>query len=302
MTRKKMTVLGIQDKKRLGHPISMVTAYDYPSALAADRAGLDTILVGDSLGMVVLGYDSTVPVTMDEMLHHCKAVRRGAQYAYLIGDMPFMSYQADAAEAVRNAGRFLKEAGMDAIKLEGGREVAPTIRAITHAGIPVVGHIGLTPQSVGKLGGYRVQGKTAADAQRLLEDALAVQEAGGIMIVLEMVPDRVAARISKKLRIPTIGIGAGVGCDGQVLVLHDLLGLFDKFTPKFVKQYAHLFAEMEQALGAYREEVEQRSFPTCEESFAIDDAEWKSWVGDPSNDGPGGPEDEPAWAGMLVGC
>jgi 3-methyl-2-oxobutanoate hydroxymethyltransferase len=302
MTRKKTTILGIQEKKRLGQPITMVTAYDYPSALAADRAGLDTILVGDSLGMVVLGYDSTVPVTMEDMLHHCKAVRRGAQYAYLIGDMPFMSYQADPAEAVRNAGRFLQEAGMDAVKLEGGREVAPTIRAISNAGITVVGHIGLTPQSAGKLGGYRVQGKTAHDAQRLLEDARAVQEAGAAMLVLEMVPDRVAARLSKKLRIPTIGIGAGVGCDGQVLVLHDLLGLFDKFTPKFVKQYAHLFADMETALGEYREDVEQRRFPTCEQAFPIEDAEWESWVGDHFNGGQQGPEDEPAWAGQLVGC
>ncbi len=302
MTRKKVTILGIQEKKRAGQPITMITAYDYPSALAADRAGLDTILVGDSLGMVVLGYESTVSVTMEEMLHHCKAVRRGAQYAYLIGDMPFMSYQADAAEAVRNAGRFLKEAGMDAVKLEGGREMVGIIRAIGNAGITVVGHIGLTPQSAGKLGGYRVQGKTSADAQRLLEDALAVQEAGAAMIVLEMVPDRVAARISKKLRIPTIGIGAGGGCDGQVLVLHDLLGLFDKFTPKFVKQYAHVFPEMEQALATYRQDVEQRRFPTCEQSFPIEDAEWEAWVGERSNGGPRGPEDEPAWAGQLVGC
>ena len=301
MTRKKMTILGIQEKKRLGQPITMVTAYDYPSALAADRAGLDTILVGDSLGMVVLGYDSTVPVTMEDMIHHCKAVRRGAQVAYLIGDMPFMSYQADAAEAVRNAGRFLKEAGMDAVKLEGGREVAPVIRAISNAGITVVGHIGLTPQSVGKLGGYRLQGKTAHDAQRLLDDALAVEEAGGAMLVLEMVPDRVAARLSRKLRIPTIGIGAGGGCDGQVLVLHDLVGLFDKFTPKFVKQYAHLYADMEKALGEYREDVEQRRFPTCEHAFPIEDAEWASWVGDRSGDGSQGAEDEPAWAGQLVG-
>lgn len=302
MTRKKMTILGIQEKKRQGRPITMVTAYDYPSALAADRAGLDTLLVGDSLGMVVLGYDSTVPVTMEDMIHHCKAVRRGAQYAYLIGDMPFMSYQADSAEAVRNAGRFLKEAGMDAVKLEGGAEVAPIIRAISNAGITVIGHIGLTPQSAGKLGGYRVQGKTAADAQRLLDDALAVEAAGAAMIVLEMVPDRVAARISKKLRIPTIGIGAGGGCDGQVLVMHDLLGLYDKFTPKFVKQYAHLFAEMEQAFGVYREDVEQRRFPLCEQSFVMEDAEWEAWVGGHSNGDARGPEDEPAWAGQLVGC
>ncbi len=279
MTRKKMTILALQDKKARGEPITMVTAYDYPSALAADRAGIDTILVGDSLGMVVLGYDSTVPVTMDEMIHHCKAVRRGAQYAWLIGDMPFMSYQAERSEAIRNAGRFLKEAGMDAVKLEGGRQMADTVRAITDAGIMVVGHIGLTPQSSAQLGGYRVQGKTAADAQRLLEDALALQEAGAVMVVLEMVPDRVAARISQALRIPTIGIGAGGGCDGQVLVLHDLLGLFDRFTPKFAKRYAELFPQMEAALAAYREEVLNRRFPSAEHSFPIEDAEWEALVG-----------------------
>lgn len=277
MTRKKMTILALQDKKTRGEPITMVTAYDYPGALAADRAGMDTILVGDSLGMVVLGYDSTVSVTMDEMIHHCKAVRRGAQYAWLIGDMPFLSYQADRAEAVRNAGRFLKEGGMDAIKLEGGRAVADTVRAITHAGITVVGHIGLTPQSAAQLGGYRVQGKTAADAQRLLEDALALQEAGATMLVLEMVPDRVAARISQALRVPTIGIGAGAGCDGQVLVLHDLLGIFDRFTPKFVKKYAALFTEMEHALTEYRDDVVARRFPDTEHAFPMDEAEWEKW-------------------------
>lgn len=279
MTRKKMTILALHEKKVRGEPITMVTAYDYPSALAADRAGLDTILVGDSLGMVVLGYDSTVPVTMDEMLHHCKAVRRGAEYAYLIGDMPFMSYQADRAEAVRNAGRFVKEAGMDAVKLEGGRPMADTVRAITDAGIMVVGHIGLTPQSSAQLGGYRVQGKTAADAQRLLEDALALQAAGAVMLVLEMMPDRVAQRISQALRIPTIGIGAGVGCDGQVLVLHDLLGIFDRFTPKFVKKYAELFPQMEAALAAYRDDVAARRFPDDEHSFVMDEAELGKWIG-----------------------
>ncbi len=277
MSRKKMTILALHEKKARGEPITMVTAYDYPSALAADRAGIDSILVGDSLGMVVLGYDSTVPVTMDEMIHHCKAVRRGAQYAWLIGDMPFMSYQADRAEAVRNAGRFLKEGGMDAVKLEGGRQMAETVRAITDAGIMVVGHIGLTPQSSAQLSGYRVQGKTAADAQRLLEDALALQEAGAVMLVLEMVPDRVAARISQALRIPTIGIGAGAGCDGQVLVLHDLLGLFDRFTPKFVKKYAELFPQMEAALAAYRDDVVNRRFPDAEHSFAMEEAEWERW-------------------------
>ncbi|MCX7669011.1 MAG: 3-methyl-2-oxobutanoate hydroxymethyltransferase [Anaerolineae bacterium] len=255
----------------------MVTAYDYPSALAADRAGLDSILVGDSLGMVVLGYDSTVPVTMDEMVHHCRAVRRGAQYAFLIGDLPFMSYQADRAEAVRNAGRLVKEGGMDAVKLEGGRAMADTVAAIVAAGILVVGHIGLTPQSSASLGGYRVQGKTAADAQRLLEDAEALQEAGASLLVLEMVPDRVATAISRRLRIPTIGIGAGAGCDGQVLVLHDLLGLFDRFTPRFVRRYADLFAEMERALAAYRDDVIARRFPATEHAFPMDEAEWEEW-------------------------
>jgi 3-methyl-2-oxobutanoate hydroxymethyltransferase len=278
MTRKKVTILALQEKKARGEPITMVTAYDYPSALAADRADIDCLLVGDSLGMVVLGYESTVPVTMEEMLHHCRAVRRGAQYAYLIGDMPFLSYQADRAEAVRNAGRFLKESGMDAVKLEGGREMAETVRAIVNAGICVIGHIGLTPQSAGKLGGYRVQGKTASDAQRLLEDAEALQSTGAAMLVLEMVPDRVAERISRQLQIPTIGIGAGVSCDGQVLVLHDLLGMFDRFTPRFVKKYAELFPEMERALAAYRDDVADRRFPAAEHSFPMDDAEWAQWI------------------------
>jgi 3-methyl-2-oxobutanoate hydroxymethyltransferase len=277
MSRKKTSILAVQEKKTQGAPITMITAYDYPSALAADRAGIDCILVGDSLGMVVLGYDSTVSVTMEEMLHHCRAVRRGAQYAYLIGDMPFMSYQADRAEAVRNAGRFLKEAGMDAVKLEGGKAMAETVRAISDAGITVIGHIGLTPQSSAKLGGYRVQGRTAVDAQRLLEDADALQEAGAAMMVLEMVPARVAEAISQRLRVPIIGIGAGGGCDGQVLVLHDLLGLFDRFTPRFAKRYAELFAEMERALIAYREDVATHRFPAAEHVFSLDESAWTQW-------------------------
>ena len=277
MSRKKTSILALQEKKVQRDPITMVTAYDYPSALAADRAGVDSILVGDSLGMVVLGYDSTVSVTMEEMLHHCRAVRRGAQYAFLIGDLPFMSYQADRAEAVRNAGRFLKEAGMDAVKLEGGKAMAETVRAISDAGITVIGHIGLTPQSSAKLGGYRVQGRTAVDAQRLMEDAEALQAAGAAMIVLEMVPDRVAEAISLRLRIPTIGIGAGGGCDGQVLVLHDLLGLFDRFTPRFAKRYTELFAEMERALVAYREDVVAHRFPAIEHVFSMDESAWIEW-------------------------
>jgi 3-methyl-2-oxobutanoate hydroxymethyltransferase len=278
MAGKKMSIIALQEKKQRGEPITMVTAYDYPSALAAERAGIDTVLVGDSLGMVVLGYDSTVPVTMEDMLHHCRAVRRGSQTPYLIGDMPFMSYQADTGEAIRNAGRFLKDAGMDAIKLEGGREMAATVRAITDAGISVVGHIGFTPQSVSKLGGYRVQGRNAAAAQRLYEDALALQDAGAVMLVMEMVPDRLARYVSNHLSIPTIGIGAGAGCDGQVLVLHDLVGLFDRFTPRFAKRYANLFAEMESALVEYRDDVVNRRFPAAEHTFPMDDAAWDAWM------------------------
>jgi 3-methyl-2-oxobutanoate hydroxymethyltransferase len=284
MARKKTTIVTLREKKRSHQQITMITAYDYPGALAADRAEIDSILVGDSLGMVVLGYESTVPVTMEEMLHHCRAVRRGAQYAFLIGDMPFMSYQADRAEAIRNAGRFIKDAGMDAVKVEGGREMAGTVRAISEAGITVVGHIGLTPQSATKLGGYRVQGKTAQDAQRLLEDALALQLAGAAMLVIEMVPDRVAGRISTALQIPVIGIGAGSGCDGQVLVLHDLLGLFDRFTPKFAKRYAELFAETERAISAYREDVTAGRFPASEHSFPIEESEWDRWLETPASE------------------
>jgi 3-methyl-2-oxobutanoate hydroxymethyltransferase len=278
MDRKKITIPDIQRKKENGAPITMLTAYDYPLARAVDRAGLDIILVGDSLGMVVLGYASTVPVTMDEMMTACQAVARGAQYALLIGDMPFMSYQADVAEAVRNAGRFLKEGNMDAVKLEGGRAMVPTIRAISAAGIAVMGHLGLTPQSISKLGGFRTQGVTADSARVLLEDALALEDAGCFSIVLEKVPDRVAAFVSKKLRVPTIGIGAGGGCDGQVLVTHDLLGFFDRFTPKFVKKYAQLHQEIARALTEYRTEVETRAFPAPEHSFAIDDAEWEAFL------------------------
>src|SRR5512135_2914577 len=216
--RKKVTVQQIEAMKKSQKLISMLTAYDYPTALLMDQAGLDAILVGDSLGMVVLGYESTLPVTMEDMIHHCKAVARGAHYALLVGDMPFMSYQVSVEEAARNAGRFLQVGGMDAVKLEGGRERVPAIRAIVEAGIPVMGHLGLTPQSVHQLGGFRAQGKTARAAQRLLEDAQILEEAGAFSIVLESVPARLAEYISKQISIPTIGIGAGAGCDGQVLV------------------------------------------------------------------------------------
>jgi 3-methyl-2-oxobutanoate hydroxymethyltransferase len=271
--RKTTTILDLQSKKQRGTPITMLTAYDYPSALLVDQAGIDVILVGDSLGMVVLGLESTVPVTMDEMLHHCRAVARGSRQSHLVGDMPFMSYQADVSEAIRNAGRFLKEGLMHSVKLEGGQEVVDTVRAIVGAGIPVMGHIGLTPQSASKLGGYRVQGKSAAAAIRLLHDAQALEEAGCYSIVLEAMPAEIAQAISERLTIPTLGIGAGAGCDGQVLVYHDLIGMFDRFTPKFVRRYAAVSDSIASALSAYKEEVTGRVFPAEEHTYEINDHE-----------------------------
>jgi 3-methyl-2-oxobutanoate hydroxymethyltransferase len=276
LSRKKVTTHHLRLKKERGEPITMLTAYDYPTALAMDRAGVDAILVGDSLGMVVLGYDTTLPVTMDDMLHHCKAVARGARAAHLVGDMPFMSYQVSAAEAVRNAGRFLQEAGMDAVKLEGGRTVAGTIEAIIAAGIPVMGHLGLTPQSVHQLGGWKAQGKSAEAARRLVTDAHILEDAGCYSLVLEAIPDRVAELISQRVSIPTIGIGAGAGCDGQVLVTHDLLGLFDRFTPKFVKKYADIHSDMARAFGEYIDDVRAHRFPASEHSHPIDDQEFRA--------------------------
>ncbi len=273
--RKKMTTRLIQAMKARHEPISMLTAYDYPTALVMDQAGMDIILVGDSLGMVVLGYDSTLPVTMEDMLHHCKAVARGAKYALLVGDMPFLSYQVSTGEAVRNAGRFLQEAGMNAVKLEGGAERAETIQAIVNSGIPVMGHLGLTPQSVNKLGGYRPQGKDADAAFKLLEDARLLQEAGCFSLVLESIPGRLAELVSQQLDIPTLGIGAGVGCDGQVLVTHDLLGLFERFTPRFVKRYAQFAEEMKGAFSEYIADVKARSFPAPEHTVVMSDEEWK---------------------------
>ena len=272
--RKKVTTLTFRQKKERGEPITMLTAYDYPTSLAMDKAGVDAILVGDSLAMVVLGYENTLPVTMEEMLHHSRAVARGARSSLLIGDMPFMSYQVSVEEAVRNAGRFLQQGGMDAVKLEGGRERADAVRAIVGAGIPVMGHIGLTPQSVNQLGGFRAQGKTAAAAKRLLEDAKILEEAGAFSLVLESVPARLAEVISKQISIPTIGIGAGAGCDGQVLVTHDLLGLFDRFTPKFVKKYANLHEMMQKAFVDYIDDVETRRFPAVEHTVEMSDEEW----------------------------
>ncbi|HHH42109.1 MAG TPA: 3-methyl-2-oxobutanoate hydroxymethyltransferase [Chloroflexi bacterium] len=277
--RTKITVPRLQQMKQEGRPITMLTAYDYPTALLVDRAGIDVILVGDSLGMVVLGYESTLPVTMDEMIHHCKAVRRGAHYALLVGDMPFMSYQSEVYEAVKNAGRFLKEAGMDAVKLEGGRDYVPVVEAIVRAGIPVMGHIGLTPQFIARLGGFKVQGRTAQAARALLEDAKALEAAGCFALVLEAIPDRVAARITEAVRIPTIGIGAGPHCDGQVLVTHDLIGLFDRFVPRFVKQYTNIARQISEALAQYRREVLDGTFPGPEHRFTIKDEEWEAFEG-----------------------
>jgi 3-methyl-2-oxobutanoate hydroxymethyltransferase len=276
IVKKKINTLTFRTKKERGETIAMLTGYDYPTALALDQAGIDAILVGDSLGMVVLGYENTLPVTMEDMLHHCRAVARGARMALLIGDMPFMSYQISTEEAIRNAGRFIQYGGMDAVKLEGGRERVDAIRAIIGAGIPVMGHLGLTPQSVNILGGFRPQGRTALTAERLLEDALLLEEAGCFSIVIESVPARLAEMVSQRLLIPTIGIGAGAGCDGQVLVAHDLLGLFDRFTPKFVRKYANLNLEIKKAFSAYISDVKAGNFPTPEHSVDMPDQEWEN--------------------------
>ena len=275
---RKVTILDLQAKKGRGEPITMLTAYDYPTALLVDRAGIDVILVGDSLAMVVLGHDNTLAVTMDEMIHHCKAVSKGARSPFLVGDMPFMSYQISKTDAVANAGRFLKEGGMDAVKLEGGQEVVSTVKAIIEAGIPVMGHIGLTPQSISKLGGYRVQGRDIEAAHKLLADAAALEEAGCFSIVLEAIPDRLAKLITGRASIPTIGIGAGPNCDGQVLVIHDLIGLFDRFTPKFVKKYTNINARILKALQEFREEVKSGAFPTAEHSYSISDEVFEALV------------------------
>ncbi|MCL4803361.1 MAG: 3-methyl-2-oxobutanoate hydroxymethyltransferase [Anaerolineae bacterium] len=273
MNRKKTTILDLQAKKTRKEPISMLTAYDYTGAVLVDAAGIDSILIGDSLGMVVMGLESTVPVTMDEMLHHCRAVARGAKYAHLVGDLPFLSYQVSESEAIRNAGLMLKEGNVDSVKLEGGQEVITTVRAIVAAGIPVMGHIGLTPQSVSKLGGYKTQGRTAIAARRLVDDALALEAAGCYAIVLEAVPAPVAEAITERLNIPTIGIGAGPHCDGQVLVYHDILGLYDKVQPRFVKQYLQLQQPITEAFESFRDDVAARKFPTEEHSFAMNSDE-----------------------------
>ena len=276
--RPKTTILTLQEKRQRGEPIAMLTAHDYPTARALEEAEIDAILVGDSLAMVALGHPDTLSVTMDKMLHHARAVSRGARTPLLIGDMPFMSYQASLEHAVRNAGRFLQEAGMDAVKLEGGRPFADTVRGIVRAGVPVMGHLGLTPQSVKELGGFRVQARTAAAAKTLLEDALALEDAGCFAVVLEAIPERLGSFITERLHIPTIGIGAGPGTSGQVLVTHDLLGFSFGSTPKFAKQYANLGESISAALAAYRDDVRAHAFPARENTYAMPDEEWQGFL------------------------
>ena len=264
----KTTIDEFIKKKAEKQKITMLTAYDYPFARIVDEAGIDAILVGDSLGMVIQGLENTLPVTMDEMIYHTKIVSRAVSNAMVIGDMPFMSYQASEEEAVRNAGRFLKEAGAAAVKLEGGAESAGKIRAMTKADIPVMAHIGLTPQSVHRMSGYKVQGRTDKAAKRLMEEAHLVEDAGAFALLLEAIPADLAGKITADLVIPTIGIGAGPHCDGQVLVLYDVIGLFERFVPKFVKRYVNLKDEAFKAVSRYREEVLQGTFPSDKESFS----------------------------------
>ena len=265
----RLTIKDLQDMKARGEKIPMMTAYDYTSGKLLEQAGIPLMLVGDSLGMVVLGYDSTVPVTMDDMLHHIKTVVRGTEKAHIVGDLPFMSYHAEVSEAIRNAGRILKEGGAQSIKLEGGQAMAETVNRIVKSGIPVMGHVGLTPQSVNQLGGYRVQGKTISDAIRLMEDTRALEEAGAYAVVLECVPAALAQMITDRLSIPTIGIGAGAGCDGQVQVLHDFLGLFTDFLPKHARRYANLAETIQDAASQYISDVHLGEFPTDKESYKM---------------------------------
>ncbi len=264
----RLTPPQIIERKSNGPKLTMLTAYDVNFARMIDETGIDMVLVGDSLGMVVLGYKSTVRVTMEEMLHHCRAVSKGVKHAMVIGDMPFMSYQISPEDALSNAGRFIKEAGCDAVKLEGGKVVADTVKRIVSAGIPVVGHVGLTPQSASSLGGFKVQGKDLERAKEIFDDAVAISEAGAFAIVLECVPSELSALITDSIDIPTIGIGAGPKCNGQVLVTHDMIGLFEKFTPRFVKKYVDLAPQIKKALSAYKQEVEAGEFPSNEESFS----------------------------------
>ncbi len=265
--QKTVTTATLREMKKRGEKIAVLTAYDWATAKLLDETGVDVLLVGDSLGMVMLGLDNTLAVTMDDMLHHCRAVARGAQRAFLVGDMPFLSYQVSPEQAVTNAGRFIKEAGMHGVKVEGGREILPAVQKITSSGIPIMGHLGLTPQHIHQLGGFKVQGRSPDAAQLITDHALALQEAGVFALVLECVPQDLAADISRQLHIPTIGIGAGPGCDGQVLVFHDLVGLYDRFTPKFVKQYAQAGQVIRDGVRQYISEVKEGAFPGPEHVF-----------------------------------
>ncbi len=269
MGRAKTTVKDIRQAKIAGRKLAMCTAYDYPFGLLADEAGMDMVLVGDSLGMVVMGMESTVAVTMEHMIHHVRAVVRGCHHPLVIGDMPFMSYNISIAEAINNAGRFMKEGGCDAVKLEGGVDFAPTVTAIVKAGIPVQGHIGLTPQTASALGGFKLQGRDAAAAKQIVEDALALEKAGVFSMVLEAVPAPLGQIVTNAVSVPVIGIGAGADVDGQVLVTHDMVGLFDKFVPKFVKQYTNIRETILTALGAYKKDVQTGTFPGPEQSFEM---------------------------------
>ena len=277
---KKKAIHDFYRMKASGEKVTWLTAYDFPTAQFAEAAGLDMILVGDSLGMCVYGYNGTVSVTMDQCIVHCEAVRRGAPNTFIVGDMPFMSYQASDEDAVRNAGRFLKEADVDAIKLEGGVRVASRIKAIVEAGIVVIGHIGLTPQSSGALGGHKAQGRTARDAAMVVEDALAVQEAGAQMLLVEAVPPEVAEYITKRLEIPVFSIGAGKGCDGQLLIVSDLIGQFQAFTPKFVKKYCDVAAMITNAMKAYCEDVRGGRFPEDQHCYHMIEGEKDKFIAD----------------------
>ncbi len=271
LQRKKVSVNAFRLMKTEGRRIVMVTSYDYPAAAIADEVGVDSILVGDSYGMVVLGYDTTIPVTVDELLTICRAVKRGAQHSLLIADMPFLSFQVSKEDAILNAGRFVKEGGMEAVKVEGGKEIAPTVRAISDVGIPVLGHVGVTPQTATLHGGYMVQGRSLSAGEELVEDAKALEEAGVFGIVLEMVTEEVAKVITETVSVPTIGIGSGRYCDGQVLVLHDILGLYARFTPKFAKKYVDLSQSILQALRDYSNDVRSGTFPGEQNVFKMDE-------------------------------
>jgi 3-methyl-2-oxobutanoate hydroxymethyltransferase len=271
--RKKVTIHTLMQKMRDQEPITWLTAYDYPTAQLEEKAGIDIILVGDSIGMTIFGYDSTLPVTMDLLIPHTKAVRKGAPNAFLVGDMPYMSYQISPQEAIRNAGRFMGECGCDAVKLEGGREVIDTVKALIKATIPVVGHLGLTPQSIAMLGGFKAQGRDADTAIRIIEDAQALEEAGACFILLEAIPPEVSKVITQNAQVPIIGIGAGPHVDGQCLIVHDMLGMFEAFTPKFVKKYANVGEQIVQALEAFKEDVNQGAFPGPEHCYRMPEEE-----------------------------